>query len=286
MPSISVVPLRKAAPKRTHLTQERTEPFLDNSAAGFITVGNMTSCPGSSCPVPCLPVPGRSLRAGRTCLENKMEGALGERKPCTEYHPVHDCMWVSARNRCGNGRRRSWDCTHTPRYTCLQSILPPLVPPSLSQFCQPAASQRIHLQHLSLPTPQLQHCSTEVPNTYVYLVHHSHTHAPGPHCALFDKLFLSNTTAAWPKDCKMAMHIPALPISPISSSRFTRVGTEMTYSNICDPARPPAESQRSITSQILIPRKGREKKKNALRQLTNPLLLCLCYRAVYNMLSL
>lgn len=164
MPSINVVPLRKAAPKRTHLTQERTEPFLDNSAAGFITVGNMTSCPGSSCPVPCLPVPGRSLRAGRTCLENKMEGALGERKPCTEYHPVRDCMWVSARNRCGNGRRRSWDCTHTPRYTCLQSILPPLVPPSLSQFCQPAALQQTHLStsviaHTTIAT--LQHRGTE-----------------------------------------------------------------------------------------------------------------------------
>lgn len=111
------------------------------------------------------------------------------------------------------------------------------------------------------PHHTLQHRSTEVPNTYVYLVHQTHAHPKEPHCALFDKLILSNTTAAWPKDCKMAMHIPALPISPISSSRFTRIGTEMTYSNTCDPARPPAESQRSITSQILNPRKGREKKK-------------------------
>lgn len=151
---------------------------------------------------------------------------------------------------------------HTHRGTL---VFNPFCRPSCLHHCRNSANQlrcsEPTCQHLSLPTPQLQHCSTEVPNTYVYLVHHSHTHAPGPHCALFDKLFLSNTTAAWPKDCKMAMHIPALPISPISSSRFTRVGTEMTYSNICDPARPPAESQRSITSQILIPRKGREKKK-------------------------
>lgn len=161
------------------------------------------------------------------------------------------------------GRRRSWDCTHTPRYTCLQSILPPLVPPSLSQFCQPAALQRTHLStsviaHTTITT--LQHRGTEYIRVPCTSLSHTHAHQGHiVHCST--SCFFPNTTAAWPKDCKMAMHIPALPISPISSSRFTRVGTEMTYSNICDPARPPAESQRSITSQILIPRKGREKKK-------------------------
>lgn len=80
MPSINVVPLRKAAPKRTHLTQERTEPFLDNSAAGFITVGNMTSCPGSSCPVPCLPASSGKEPSGGSNMPGEQDGrsARGE----------------------------------------------------------------------------------------------------------------------------------------------------------------------------------------------------------------
>lgn len=88
-------------------------------------------------------------------------------------------------------------------------------------------------------------------------------HIPAGHCALFDELPSTQRLAAWPNGCNNvdSDSIPAMPISPIPSSRFTRIGTEMTYSNTCDPARPPAESQRSITSQILIPRIGTRKKK-------------------------
>lgn len=151
--------------------------------------------PGSSCPVPCppvsLPAPGRSLRAGRTRLENKMGGALRERKVlCTTQS--RDCMWVSAGNRCAKGRRRDGDCTHkhTPRYTCLQPVLPPLVPPSLSQFCQPAALQRTHLStsvtaHTHIAT--LQYKGTE----YLRVPCTSHTYTRATLCIVRQAVFFS-----------------------------------------------------------------------------------------------
>lgn len=83
------VAVEEAAPKRTHLTQERTVPFLDcRRGSGkraqlccrpYYYHRQHDIMPGISCPVPC-PAPGRSLRAGRTHLENKMGGALGKGK--------------------------------------------------------------------------------------------------------------------------------------------------------------------------------------------------------------
>lgn len=198
-----------------------------------------------------------------------MGGALRERKVQSTTQS-RDCMWVSASNRCAKGRRRDGDCTHTNTHRGTH-VFSPFCRPSCLHHCRNSANQlrcsEPTCQHLSLPTHTLQHCSTKVPNTYVYLVHQTHTYTRATLCIVRQAVFfLSNTTAAWPKDCKMEMHIPSLPISPISSSRFTRIGSEMTYSNTCDPARPSAESQRSITSQILLPRKGRVKKKKKSTQ--------------------
>jgi hypothetical protein len=81
-------------------------------------------------------------------------------------------------------------------------------------------------------------------------------------------------------DCFRRSGTATCAIFPIPSSRFARIGTEMTYSNACDPARPPAESQGPVTSQILIPwtaREGKqgEKKKKKKKAATKKL----CTRA-------
>lgn len=166
----------------------------------------------------------------------------------------------------------------TPAYIFWPFCRP--VPPSPSQSCQPAALQRTHLStSVTAHTKHLQHRGTRC--THVPCT----SHIPAGHCALFDEL-PPNATAAWPNDCKMRCTYRACLSLRSKGSRLFRIGTEMTYSNICDPARPPVESQRSITSQILIPRKGREREKNALTQLTNPLLRYLCYRAVYSVVFL
>lgn len=178
---------------------------------------------------------------------------------------------MSLHNRCARGDG-NWDCPHqgTPYLHTSSARSAAPVPPSLSKSCQPAALHRTHLS--TSVTAHTTHCSKEVPNTHVYLV--LHTCLPSGHCALFDEL-LSTQRLHGPTTARCRCTFRPCPSLPISSSRFTRIGTEMTYSNTCDPARPPAESQRSITSQILIPRDKRQEreKKNAHAQLTNPLPL-------------
>lgn len=157
----------------------------------------------------------------------------------------------------------------TPTHPSPLSVLPP---PCLHRRRNPANQSVLQRTHLSTSvTAHTTQRSAEVPDTSRYLVRHTYRLAVvhcSTSCLQRDGWLHRPTTAAM----SIQIHIPALPISPNPSSRFTRIGTEMTYSNTCDPARPPAESQRSITSQILIPRVGTRKKK-ALTQLTNPLLL-------------
>lgn len=133
-------------------------------------------------------------------------------------------------------------------------------------------------QRLSLPTP---HTAVRY-RVHTCTLQHTHTCPPAGHCSLCDELLPTqrlqdvdaHTGPAHLSDLKLKVH-------------SNRIGTEMTYSNTCDPARPPAESQKSITSQIRIPRRARQgKKKKALTQLTNPLPLQLCCRAVYSLACL
>lgn len=150
-----------------------------------------------------------------------------------------------------------------PRYSVPAHVFSP--------FCRPRASIAVEILPTSCvaPNPHLStsvtahttHCSKEVPNTHVYLV--LHTCLPSGHCALFDEL-LSTQRLHGPTTARCRCTFRPCPSLPISSSRFTRIGTEMTYSNTCDPARPPAESQRSITSQILIPRDKRQEREKKM----------------------
>lgn len=250
------VPLRKAAPKCVQLTRERPVPFPGcrrgpenghKPVAGFITVGDDI-------------IPGT---AARTLLEVR-EGAFGrvdhswrirqeerccDDGQCTEYLGAYlgtEHVGITAATGVGE-EQRNWGCPQR-RSRLFASITVAILPTSCVAPNPP-------VKHLSLPTPSNGSTRTDVPGTYKAP---STTRFAIVHCPVNTQLLSTQRLQTHTR-----MHTTALPILPISCSRFTAIGTEMTYSNTCDPARPPAESERSVTSHILMP--GQEEKKKMHR---------------------
>lgn len=199
-----------------------------------------------------------------------MGGALRERKVQSTTQSATACGYRRATGvRKGDGTGTAHTNTHRGTH-----VFSPFCRPSCLHHCRNSANQlrcsEPTCQHLSLPTHTLQHCSTEVLNTYVYLVHHTQTHTHTHqghivHCST-SCFFFPTQRLHGPKTARWrCTYRPCLSLRSQAQGSLESV-PRLTYSNTCDPARPPAESQRSITSQILLPRKGRVKKKKKSTQ--------------------
>lgn len=174
--------------------------------------------PDSSCPVPC-PAPGRSPRAGRTHLENKMGGALRKGKvQSTAQLPadlqacevpgvqISGCPAVAICGyHCATGqpvwegqqnRLETWDCPHPRTHL-------------FSPFCRPRASITVAILPTSCvavnPPVNICHCphhtSQHRCTAYIRVPGRYNTHTSWPLCIA--RRIASNATAAWPDDCKM-----------------------------------------------------------------------------------
>lgn len=260
------VPLQALLPCGCIMTSCLATQHLPCPGACPLVPLSLVPCPLSPCPAPTVKRrrPGRSDGRVKQTL-GKQDGRNTTVVTIGDSRHVHSRVkgtlqlpWNSGGHHCASGGVESAGTGTATTHTRIIDT-PRLPAPCLHHRrspCQLAALQRTHL-------------STSV------------TACTVPHaCTMYSILQPAGCIAARLLHYRRSMAVAAtgtqiyqtLPISPISSSRFIRIGTEMTYSNTCDPARPPAESQRSITSQILIPWKGREKKK-CTQQLTNPRLL-------------